>query len=141
MTTPTNIDRRRFLALSAGAGVVAQTPRIATASELGPGSSAYGVRSPWEKSARTFRADSPTPAGRSSRTPLQDLYGTITPSALHYEAHHAGVPALNPHDHHLLVHGLVDRSLVFTLEDLLRFPTMSRMHFIECAGNSGREQE
>lgn len=141
MTTRTNIDRRLFLALSAGAGMLGQTPRVAAAGELGPGSSAYGVRSPWEKSARTFRLDSLTPATRSSRTPLQDLYGTITPSALHYEAHHAGVPALNPHAYRLLVHGLVDRPLVFTLEDLLRFPAVSRIHFIECAGNSGREQQ
>ena len=141
MTTSKNIDRRLFLALSAGAGVVAQVPRIAVARELGPGSSAYGHRSPLEKSARTFRAESVTPATRSSRTPLQDLYGTITPSALHYEAHHAGVPALDPHDHHLLVHGLVARPLVFTFEDLLRFPAVSRIHFIECAGNSGREQQ
>jgi sulfane dehydrogenase subunit SoxC len=141
MTTRKNIDRRLFLALSAGAGVAGQAPRITTAAELGPGASAYGVRSPWEKSARTFRANSVTPATGGSRTPLQDLYGTITPSGLHYEAHHAGVPALNPHDHRLLLHGLVERPLVFTLEDLLRFPAVSRIHFIECAGNSGREQQ
>ena len=72
MTTRANIDRRLFLALTAGAGVVAQSPRIATGRELGPGSSAYGDRSPLEKSARTFRAESVTPASRSSRTPLQE---------------------------------------------------------------------
>lgn len=136
-----NIDRRLFLALSTGAGITAQMPRIASGGELGPGASAYGNRSPLEKSARTFRADSPTPAKGGSRTPLQDLYGTITPSALHYEAHHAGVPPLDPRDHRLLLHGLVERPLVFTFDDLLRFPAVSRMHFIECAGNSGREQQ
>jgi sulfane dehydrogenase subunit SoxC len=141
MTTRTNIERRRFLALSAAAGAATQAPRMASARELGPGSRAYGDRSPLEQSARTFRAESATPATRSSRTPLQDLYGMITPSALHYEAHHAGVPALNPLTHRLLVHGLVDRPLVFTLADLLRFPAVSRIHFIECAGNSAREQE
>jgi sulfane dehydrogenase subunit SoxC len=139
--TTNAIDRRRFLTLSAAAvGAAAHTPRIAGAGDLGPGSSAYGVRSPLEHSARTFRAESVTPATRSSRTPLQDLYGIITPSALHYEAHHAGVPALDPRTHSLLVHGLVDRPLVFSLGDLLRFPSESRVHFIECAGNSAREQ-
>jgi sulfane dehydrogenase subunit SoxC len=141
MAKRTSIDRRRFLTLSAAAvGAAAQTPRIAGARDLGLGSSAYGERSPLEHSARTFRAESVTPATRSSRTPLQDLYGVITPSALHYEAHHAGVPALDPRTHSLLVHGLVDRPLVFSLEDLLRFPSESRVHFIECAGNSAREQ-
>ena len=140
MTTPKNIDRRLFLALTAGAGAMIQVPPIAGARELGAGPSAYGQRSPFEKAVRTFHADSPLPATGGSRTPLQDLYGTITPSALHYEANHAGVPILNPREHHLLVHGLVDRPLVFTLDDLLRFPAVSRVHFIECAGNSAREQ-
>ena len=135
-------DRRRFLTLSAATlGVASQIPTGLGARELGPGSSAYGERSPLEQSARTFRADSATPATRASRTPLQDLYGIITPSGLHYEAHHAGVPALDPRTHRLLVHGLVERPLVFSLQDLLRFPSVSRIHFIECAGNSEREQE
>ena len=141
MAKHTSIDRRRFLRLSAAAvGAATQTPRLARARELGPGARAYGERSPLEHSARTFRAGSATPASGGSRTPLQDLYGIITPSALHYEAHHAGVPALDPRTHSLLVQGLVDRPLVFSLEDLLRFPSESRVHFIECAGNSAREQ-
>jgi len=69
------------------------------------------------------------------------LYGTITPSSLHFERHHAGVPQIDPDRHELLLHGLVDQPLAFTVKDLLRFSAVSRIHFIECAGNSGREQE
>jgi hypothetical protein len=64
----------------------------------------------------------------------------ITPSSLHFERHHAGVPTINPHHHELLVHGLVERPLVFTRADLLRLPVVSRIHFLECAGNTANEQ-
>ncbi len=98
----------------------------------------YGERSSYEKSIRYVR-DSATPGTGASRTPLQDLYGIITPSALHFERHHAGVPQIDPRRHELLIHGLVEHELVFTMNDLRRFPSVSRIHFIECAGNSGGE--
>jgi sulfane dehydrogenase subunit SoxC len=82
---------------------------------------------------------SPTPATASSRTPLQDLVGIITPSALHFERHHSGVPTIDPAKHELMIHGLVERPLVFTMADLRRLPSVSRIHFIECGGNSGGE--
>lgn len=114
--------------------------RPAAARELGDPRRPYGEPSPFEHSVRTFGA-SVTPGTGSSRTPLQDLCGTITPSALHFERHHSGVPRIDPNTHELLLDGLVDRQLVFTLKDLKRFPSVSRVHFIECAGNSGREHE
>ena len=87
-------------------------------------------------------SERPAPPGTgSSRTPLQDLYGTITPSSLHFERHHSGVPKIDPNVHELLLDGLVERPLVFTLKELKRFPSVSRVHFIECAGNSGCEYE
>jgi sulfane dehydrogenase subunit SoxC len=60
---------------------------------------------------------------------------------LHFERHHAGVPAIDPARHELLLHGLVQQATVFTLDDLKRLPSVSRIHFVECAGNSGREHE
>lgn len=97
----------------------------------GPGTSAQSVRSPFEHPART-------PVGvqtGSSLTPLQDLTGTITPNDLVFERHHSGIPALDPATHKLLVHGLVDREMIFTVADLKKFPSVSRVHFIECSGN------
>jgi sulfane dehydrogenase subunit SoxC len=133
------IDRRKFITLgAAGLGAVALRP--VSGRELGDPRRPYGERSPFEKAARTFGVSS-TPGTGSSRTPLQDLYGTITPSSLHFERHHSGVPKIDPNAHELLVDGLVERPLVFTLEELRRFPAVSRVHFIECAGNSGREHE
>jgi sulfane dehydrogenase subunit SoxC len=79
-----------------------------------------------------------TPTGSasgSSFTPLQDLTGTLTPADLHFEVHHAGVPAIDPARHSLLVHGRVDRPTLFTVADIKRFPQVTRVHFIECAGN------
>ena len=73
----------------------------------------------------------------SSRTPLHELQGTITPSDLHFERHHAGVPEILAEDHELLVHGMVDRPMVFRMADLRRYPQVSRTCFIECSGNGG----
>jgi sulfane dehydrogenase subunit SoxC len=99
----------------------------------------YGERSPFEKSARSFGASSVAVTTGASRAPLQDLYGIITPSSVHFERHHSGVPTIDPAQHELLLHGLVERPLKFSMEELRRFPSVSRVHFIECAGNAGRE--
>jgi sulfane dehydrogenase subunit SoxC len=93
-----------------------------------------GTRSPFEKLVKS-------PSDISSRTPLQDLHGILTPSDLHFERHHNGVPAIDPAKHELLIHGMVDKPLVFTLADLKRFPSVSRIAFLECSGNfrTGKE--
>ena len=94
--------------------------------------SAVGARS------RFVEAPARAPIGEltgHSSTPLEDLTGTITPSDLHFERHHAGVPAIDPARHRLVVHGLVERPLEFSLDDLRRFPQTTRIHFIECSGN------
>jgi sulfane dehydrogenase subunit SoxC len=87
-----------------------------------------GTRSSFETLARNASAS-------SSRTPLQNLYGTITPSDLHYERHHNGVPAIDPQRYELLIHGMVERPMKFSLSDLKRFPAVTRTCFLECSGN------
>ncbi|HWF08522.1 MAG TPA: sulfite dehydrogenase, partial [Bryobacteraceae bacterium] len=99
----------------------------------------YGVPSPREANVvRRPRAEAkpPTDLATYSNTPLQDLDGIVTPNGLHYERHHAGVPAIDPAQHRLIIHGLVERPMIFTMEDLTRFPLVSRLHFLECSGNS-----
>jgi len=99
-------------------------------------SPAYGVPSPFESAvARKARDRTPTATAAASCTPLADLHGIITPNGLHFERHHAGVPAIDPEQHRLIVHGLVERPLMFTMSDLMRFPSVSRVHFLECSGN------
>ena len=70
-------------------------------------------------------------------TPLQDSVGVITPSSLHYVATTRGsyMPDIDPAQHTLTIHGLVDNPLTLTMDDLKRFPSVTRLHFIECAGN------
>lgn len=85
-----------------------------------------------------FESPSLAPTGVTtgpSFTPLQDLTGTITPSDLHFQRHHNGIATIDPARYELLVHGMADRSRVFTLEDLKRFPSVTRTYFIECSGN------
>ena len=98
---------------------------------LGPWSSELGQRSPFEQPRRE-NYGGPT---HFSKTPLQDLYGTITPSDLHFERHHGGVPAIDPERYELLIHGMVERPMTFTLADLKRFPAVNRICFLECSGN------
>jgi sulfane dehydrogenase subunit SoxC len=89
--------------------------------------------------ARRTRGTAVMPGAASSLTPLQNLHGIITPTGLVFERHHAGIPQIDPARHRLVVHGLVKRSLVLTMDDLVRFPSVSRIHFLECSGNTGVE--
>ena len=118
-------------------GVPLQVPAWTREQGSAVASPAYGVPSRFEdKVVRRARTPPPIPTAASSGTPLQHLHGIITPAGLHYERHHAGVPAIDPDQHRLVVHGLVDRPLIFTMDDLLRFPSVSRIHFLECSGNT-----
>jgi len=72
-------------------------------------------------------------------TPLHALDGIITPNGLCFERHHGGVAQIAPSDHRLMINGLVDTPLVFTMEDLARFPRENHTYFLECAANSGME--
>lgn len=99
---------------------------------------AYGARAAHEQAAR-LPVPARYPTSTASLTPLAALDGTITPSALHFERHHAGVPQIDPATHRLLVHGLVARPLEFTVAELRRFPVTQRECFIECSGNSNTE--
>jgi len=99
----------------------------------------YGLPSKYEKNVvRLLPSPAPTFL-TGSRTPLQSLHGIITPNGLVFERHHAGVPDINPDMHKLVIHGLVDRPMIFSMEDIVRFPSESRIYFLECSGNSAAE--
>src|SRR4029078_13542515 len=137
MNSPFSLVRRRLLRFFPFAAASIALPRL-WASDLGTGPRAYGERSTYEQVQRLLPPTS-TPATAVSATPLQDCYGIITPSALHFESHHAGVPSIDPGQHQLLIHGEVRQPLVFKLDELVRLPAVSRIHFLECAGNTGWE--
>jgi sulfane dehydrogenase subunit SoxC len=100
------------------------------------GGKLYGEPSPFERKAiRNVNPKLPQYISASSRTPLGELDGIITPNGLFYERHHGGVPAIDPAQHRLMLHGLVKTPLLFTVDELRRFPSESRVHFLECSGN------
>jgi sulfane dehydrogenase subunit SoxC len=105
---------------------------------LGRGISPYGFRSQFETAVR-WLLPTPVPERGGSMTPLHEARGIITPSSLHYELHHGGVPTIDPTQHTLLIHGLVKRPLTLTVSDLMRFPSINRIAFLECSGNGFRE--
>ena len=144
--------RREFLksgaALAGGFTLGAAAPALGQAPASPPmikgdkeGMIAYGERSKYVTSVRIPHGSRPSPDNFGLTfhvaTPLQDSVGVITPSSLHYFATTRGsfLPDIDPREHTLMIHGLVDRPLTFTMEDLKRLPSVTRLHFIECAGN------
>jgi sulfane dehydrogenase subunit SoxC len=143
------LNRRVFLEGALIAGAVGAAPSGGKADPLSvprwstePGSffTPYGQPSHFEKDVvRTSPppANPTTPGIGVARTPIAALDGIMTPSGLHFERSHSGVPDIDPEQHRLIIHGLVKRPLEFTMEALSRYPRVSRIAFVECAGNSG----
>ena len=139
---------KRSIALLAASGLISRRATAADAADAlevppwmkspGAGFSDYGAPAKYEsKVTRTFgRSQAGTTGSGAIRTPLESLEGVITPSGLHFERSHSGVPDIDPAKHRLLIHGMVKRPLIFSVDALLRYPMVSRVHFIECAGNS-----
>ena len=129
--------------LTAGAAKAAGDPLITEIQDwnktLGDGVDAkpYGIPSEFEKDVVRRSVSWLTADSKSSInfTPLHELEGIITPNGLCFERHHGGVAVIKPEDHRLMIHGLVDTPLVFTMQDLLRFPRENRTYFLECAAN------
>ena len=97
----------------------------------------YGQPSSHERETIRWTMENSMASGNGvSWTPLQNLEGTITPSGLHFERHHNGVPQIDPDKHQLLIHGAVKKPLIFDMDALLRYPMTSSFCFIECGGNS-----
>jgi sulfane dehydrogenase subunit SoxC len=146
---PKKANRRNFLK---GGAAMAAASAIQTATGQSPIPAArslkdlvaYGERSRFVTSTRVAVAERPSPDefGMTFHvsTPLQDSVGIITPSSLHFIGTHRGAitPDIDPSKHRLLIHGFVDRPLEFTMEELKRFPSVSRVHFVECQGNRAR---
>ena len=160
LTAEKPVNRRRFIKGSAAMAsglAVAAVPTIAMSTdlnnlpphvpswsqELGDGVdvSPYGTPSKFEKKVirRTVPWLTATPESSVSFTPLAKLHGIITPNGLHFCRHHGGVADINYEDHRLIIHGLIDRELIFTMDDIKRMPSVNRIHFLECAANGGME--
>ena len=146
-------SRRRFLfAAGSAAGFASSTAALAqkappgavyydapadSTKELGPAVTAeggYGSRSQFESEVRV-RFPTPNEYTSWSFTPLDKMVGNLTASGLHFERHHGGTPTIDPANHFLYVHGMVDTAKKFSMADIKRFPGVTRKHFIECSGN------
>ncbi len=142
------LSRRIFLEGALVAGVAGAGLSGASAEPLavqswmkvpGAGFAPYGQPSRFEDKVVRAIAPPANPATQGvgvARTPLHLLEGVMTPSGLHFERSHSGIPDIDPDQHRLVIHGLVRQPLVFTVEALSRYPMQSRIAFIECAGNS-----
>ncbi|MSQ51535.1 MAG: sulfite dehydrogenase [Betaproteobacteria bacterium] len=159
---PAMEDRRGFLkksialtggAASAFSGVVAiparaqgdpailKLPEHSTSLGQPVAARGYGLPSEHEKNLQRRESPGLTRVSQASVafTPLQGMFGIITPNGLHFERHHQGWHDIDPANHRLMINGLVRQAKVYTMDDLLRLPAVSRMHFIECGANTGME--
>jgi sulfane dehydrogenase subunit SoxC len=155
---PRHASRRAFLraGLAGGAATALGAPGLAAGNPdhqppnvaewsryLGDGVAARAYGKPSKHEAHVIRRDVQwLTASRESSvsfTPLHALEGNITPNGLLFERHHAGIAEIDPADYRLMLHGLVDKPLIFTLDDLKRMPRVNRPYFCECAANSGME--
>lgn len=125
----------------AGDEAILRLPEHSKSLGLPVAANPYGVPSKYERNLQ--RRESPgltrVSAASVSFCPLQGMFGIITASGLHFERHHQGWHDIDPSQHRLLVHGLAKRNKVYTMDDLMRLPSVSRIHFIECGANTGME--
>ena len=148
-TDSTKASRRKFLKTGAAAAALGAVQTAAGQTPVAGTKSlkdliAYGERSQYVTSIRVPVEERPSPDDFGLTfhvlTPLQDSVGIVTPSSLHFIGTHRGsiVPDIDPKQHRLMIHGMVDRPLEFTMDDLKRFPSVSRIHFVECLGNRSK---
>jgi len=153
--TSTHSSRRAFLKAGIAAGSAAATgvayaagdPHILEKKDWnqypGDGVDARPYGSPSEFEKDVVRRNVPwltaDPISSVNFTPLHQLDGIITPNSLCFERHHSGIAEINPSEHRLMIHGLVEKSLILTMEDLMRFPRKNQINFLECAANTGME--
>ncbi|MGE5117988.1 MAG: sulfite dehydrogenase [Betaproteobacteria bacterium] len=141
----TDAARAQPAASAAGDPAILTLPEHGKALGQGVASEPYGKPSKYEANVRRRQSPglSQTTQASVAFAPLQSLFGIVTPSGLHFERHHAGWWDIDPTQHRLLVHGadetLLARPRVFTMDELMRLPSVSRFHFVECGANSSME--
>ena len=124
-----------------GDPAILELPQWSTTLGLPVAANPYGLPSQYERGLQRRESPGLTRVGGSSVafTPLQGLFGIITPSGLHFERHHQGWHDIDPSRHRLMINGMVKTNAVFTMDDIMRLPSVSRIHFIECGANTGME--
>ena len=131
--------------LDAGDPNILQLPAHSTGLGQPVVTDGYGKPSKFEANVQRRQSPGLTQTAQSSVSfaPLQSLFGIVTPSGLHFERHHQGWWDIDPIKHRLMINGadgtLVKQPLVFTMDELMRLPSVSRFHFIECGANTGME--
>jgi sulfane dehydrogenase subunit SoxC len=143
------VARRRFLkgGVALGAALAAGATRSAAGQPASDDPSRvvggpllpYDARSRFEEAVKEKGPPFMPDEWGATFTPLDETLGIITPSALHYEVCRGGVPDIDPRKHRLLIHGMVDRPLILTMDEIRRLPSTSRILFLECAGNTRTE--
>jgi sulfane dehydrogenase subunit SoxC len=151
--TPHDPGRRRFLGRGAALGAAFLTGAARSASGQGQPAAAdpskvlgrhmmpYTERSRFEQAVKAKGPPTMPDEWGGNFTPLGESLGIITPSSLFYEVNRSGVAEIDPRTHRLLIHGMVDRPVILGMDEIKRLPSVSRVYFLECSGNTQTEWE
>jgi len=128
-------------AMGDGDPAILKLPSHSTALGQPVAADGYGKPSKYETNVQRRQSPGLTQTRQASVSfaPLQSLFGIVTPSGLHFERHHQGWWDIDPSQHRLMVNGMVKAAKVFTMDEIMRLPSVSRFHFIECGANTGME--
>ena len=142
---PAALAQANPVPVEGGDANILKLPEHSTGLGQGVATDGYGKPSKFEANVQRRQSPGLTQTTQSSVSfaPLQSLFGIVTPSGLHFERHHQGWWDVDPSKHRLMVNGsdekLLKRPMVFTMDELMRLPAVSRFHFIECGANTGME--
>ena len=145
LTTGSFLLSGLFSTLSAKESGVLNVPQWSTSLGTATAANLYGQPSPFEKEVQKEIRLKNAPKGyisssialTSANSPISKIRGGITPNGLFFERNHSGVPVIDPEEHKLLIHGLVETNIVLSMDKIKRFPSIEKTYFVECSGNTG----
>ncbi len=144
-TAPMALAQANPIAPGGGDPNILQLPEHTRGLGQGVATDGYGRPSKYESNLQRRQSPGLTQTTQSSVSfaPMQSMFGIVTPSGLHFERHHQGWWDIDPSKHRLMVNGsgpgMVRTPQVFTVDEIMRLPAVSRFHFIECGANTGME--
>jgi len=138
-----------FTSANAEEGTVLKVPEWSKSLGTPTSANLYGLPSPFEKDVLKQIRLSGAPKGyvsssialTSANSPISKIRGSITPNGLFFERNHSGAPVIDPKEHKLLIHGLVENNIVLSMDKIKRFPSIEKTYFVECSGNTGISKE
>ena len=142
LVAPVKIDANEKASTGKGESVILEHQEWSTKFGYPVTHNVYGQPSPYESNVvrrTTELLSSGNMYASIAVSPIHELSGIITPNGLFFNRCHGGTAEIDYNKHRLMIHGLVEKPIVLTMDELKRYPSVTRIHFIECPANGGPE--